>query len=105
MNLSDNTITDYNSIFPGADNFNPCYDEKGNVYFISDRDGYRNMYRTNLSGELLQMTELKTGISGISRYSPAISVSKSGDRIAYTHYFKSGYDIYQAREEAFLKKK
>ena len=104
INLSDNTITDYQNIFPGADNLNPCYDEKGNVYFISDRDGYRNLYRTNLSGELLQMTELKTGISGISRYSPAISVSKSGDRIAYTHYFKSGYDIYQAREEAFLKR-
>ena len=50
------------------------------------------------------MTELKTGISGISQYSPAISVSKSADRVAFTHYFKSGYDIYQAKEEAFLHK-
>ena len=50
------------------------------------------------------MTELKTGISGISQYSPAISVSKYSDRIAFTHYFKSGYDIYQAKEEAFLHK-
>ncbi|MEO5905799.1 MAG: hypothetical protein ABIQ11_03685, partial [Saprospiraceae bacterium] len=102
INLENNSITDYNTIFAGADCINPCYDEKGNVYFVSDRDGFRNLYRTNLSGELLQMTELKTGISGISRYSPAISVSKSGDRIAFTHYFKSGYDIYQAKEEAFL---
>src|SRR5688572_24512571 len=105
INLEDNTIRDYHEIFPGSDNLNPCYDPKGNVYFISDRDGFRNLYRTDLQGELLQMTELKTGISGISQYSPAISVSKSSDRIAFTHYFKSGYDIYQAREEAFLHKK
>lgn len=104
LDLQTNDINDYHNIFPGADNINPCYDENGNIYFVSDRDGFRNLYRTNLSGELLQMTDLKTGISGISRYSPAISVSKSGDRIVYTHYFKSGYDIYQAREEAFLKK-
>lgn len=105
INLSDNSIRDFTEIFPGADNLNPCYDKKGNVYFVSDRDGFRNLYRTNLQGELLQMTDLKTGISGISQYSPAISVSKSGDRIAFTHYFKSGYDIYQAREEAFLHEK
>ncbi len=104
INLSDNTVQDYDNIFPGSDNLNPCYDANGNVYFVSDRDGFRNLYRTNLKGELLQMTELKTGISGISQYSPAISVSKQGDRVAFTHYYKSGYDIYQAKEEAFLKK-
>jgi hypothetical protein len=60
------------------------------------------MYRYDLKDELLQMTDLKTGISGISRYSPAISVSKTGDRISFTHYFKSGYDIYQAKADRFL---
>lgn len=104
IDLTTNSIRDYTEIFPGTDNLNPCYDAKGNVYFISDRDGFRNLYRTNLAGELLQMTDLKTGISGISQYSPAISVSEDGDRIAFTHYFKSGYDIYQAKEEAFLHK-
>lgn len=102
INLEDNTIDDYDQIFPGADCLNPCYDPKGNVYFFSDRDGFRNLYRTDLDGELLQMTNLLTGISGIGQYSPAISVSKSGDRIAFTHYFKSGYDIYEAKEVAFL---
>ncbi len=102
IRLDDQTIEDYDDIFPGADCLNPCYDPEGKVYFISDRDGYRNMYRYDLADELLQMTDLKTGISGISRYSPAISVSKSSDRIAYTHYFQSGYDIYQARADRFL---
>ena len=104
MSLEDNSIVDYDNIFPGAECLNPCYDEKGNVYFVSDRDGYRNMYRTDLNGELLQMTDLLTGISGISQYSPSISASKSGDRIAFTHYYASGYDIYQAKEAAFLHK-
>ncbi len=102
IDVDNKSITDYDEIFPGADCLNPCYDPNGNVYFVSDRDGFRNLYRTNLNGELLQMTDLKTGISGISQYSPAISVSKSNDRIAYTHYFKSGYDIYEAKEAAFL---
>ena len=102
MNLADNSIEDYHDIFPGADCLNPCYDPNGKVYFVSDRDGFRNLYRYDFQDELLQMTDLKTGISGISRYSPAISVSKNVDRIAYTHYFKSGYDIYQVKSDKLL---
>lgn len=102
MNLMDQGIQDFEEIFPGADCINPCYDPDGKVYFISDRDGYRNLYRYDLKEELFQMTDLITGISGISRYSPAISVSKTADRISFTHYFKSGYDIYQAKAERFL---
>jgi len=102
MNLADNSIEDYNDIFPGSDCINPCYDPQGKVYFVSDRDGFRNLYRYDLQEELLQMTDLKTGISGISRYSPAISVSKNIDRIAFTHYFKGGYDIFETKSDKFL---
>lgn len=100
--LADNTIEDYDSIFPGADCINPCYDMNGKVWFVSDRDGFRNLYRYDLGVELLQMTDLLTGISGISRYAPAISVSKESDRIVFTHYFERGYDIYQAKADKFL---
>jgi len=102
MNLEDLTIEDYDQIFPGADCLNPCYDPEGNIYFVSDRDGFRNLYRYDFDEELYQMTDLKTGISGISRYSPAISVSKKVDKIAFTHYFKSDYDIYQVRADKLL---
>jgi Tol biopolymer transport system component len=104
INLADNSIKDYDEIFPGADCINPCYDPQGKVYFVSDRDGFRNLYRYDLKDELLQMTDFLTGISGISRYSPAISVSKNVDRIAYTHYFKSAYDIFETKSDKFLAK-
>lgn len=102
IHLEDLSIEDYDQIFPGADCLNPCYDPEGRVYFVSDRDGFRNLYRYDLKEELLQMTDLKTGISGISRYAPAISVAEKADRIAFTHYFKRSYDIYDAKAERFL---
>lgn len=102
INLEDKSITDYDQIFPGADCINPSYDPEGKVYFVSDRDGFRNLYRYDLHEELFQMTDLKTGISGISRYSPAISVSKKTDKIAFTHYYKSSYDIYQTKADRLL---
>jgi Tol biopolymer transport system component len=102
IKLDDLSITDYDQIFPGADCINPAYDPEGNIYFVSDRDGFRNLYRYDFNEELFQMTDLKTGISGISRYSPAISVSKKTDKITFTHYFKSSYDIYQAKADRFL---
>lgn len=104
MDLATQNVEDFESIFSGADNIDPEYDENGNVYFVSDRDGTRNLYRTNLNGEVLQMTELKTGISGISQYSPAISVANKEDRISYSYFIKNGYKIYAAKSDRFLNK-
>ncbi len=92
-------------IFPGADNINPNYDHEGNIYFVSDRDGFRNLYRyMTTTGELFQMTDFLTGISGISRYSQAISSSRNRDRILFTHYFKDGYMIKESSTERLLNK-
>jgi len=92
-------------LFFGADNTNPNYDPEGRLYFLSDRDGFRNLYRFDAQTDsLLQMTDLKTGISGIGRYSPALSASKTRDRVAFTHYFQSKYEIYQVRSNRMLHK-
>lgn len=90
-------------VFHQADNLNPSFDHEGNIYFISDRDGRRNLYRyIPASEEVYQMTDLVTGISGISRYSPAITVSTKRDRVLFNHYFDNGYDIYQASSDKLL---
>lgn len=93
-------------IFHGADNLNPQFDHEGNIYFFSDRDGFRNLYRyISHSGEVFQMTDLLTGISGITRFSPAIAVSSRRDRVLYTHYYGGSYSIYQATTEQMLNRK
>ena len=90
-------------LFPGADNLNPQYDHEGNIVFLSDRDGFRNVYKYNPeSTEVTQMTDFLTGVSGITKYSPAISVSKIRDRIVYTHYYRGDYTIYQSTSERLL---
>jgi len=90
-------------VFHQADNLNPSFDHEGNIYFISDRDGRRNLYRYKpASNEVYKMTDLVTGISGISRYSPAIAVSTKRDRVLFNHYFDNGYDIYQASSDKLL---
>lgn len=90
-------------VFPGADNLNPEIDINGHIVFLSNRDGYRNMYRfLPESGELYQLTDLATGISGISHYSPAISVDRRRGRILYTHYNQRGYRIIRARDQDLL---
>ncbi len=88
-------------LFPGADNLNPTWDENNNLYFLSDRDGYRNIYRYNIdSAKIHQLTEILTGVSGITKYSPAITVSKRGTTLLYTHYFGDSYNIQKARPES-----
>ena len=90
-------------IFPGADNLNPVEDGDGQILFLSNRDGYRNLYRFDpASNQVYQMTALLTGVSGITAFAPAISASRKTGRILYNHYYKNAYDVYKAKPEAFL---
>lgn len=89
-------------LFPGADNMNPQFDKDGNLYFLSDRDGFRNLYFYDRTAKkVFQATDLQTGISGITPYAPAIAVSGDRDRILYTYYAKGGYEIHQAKATNF----
>ena len=90
-------------IFPGADNLNPVLDTAQNILFLSNRDGFRNIYKYDRSSnKIYQLTDLLTGVSGITPYSPALTVDRKRDRIVYSHYLKNGYDIYAAKPSAFL---
>lgn len=99
--LASGKVTDIN-IFNGANNLNPQYSADGSqVYFLSNKDGFRNMYRYTLaSGKTEQMTDLFTGISGITEYSPALTVSNNDD-IVYSYYRKQKYALYNAKAADF----
>ncbi len=89
-------------IFPGANNLNPHFSSDGSqVYFLSNGDGFRNMYRYTLAtGTVERLTDYFTGISGITEYSPAMSISND-DEIVYSYFKKNQYTIYKAKSSEF----
>jgi len=71
--------------FEEANSFNPQWSGDSNtLFFLSDRDGKANLYRVALGarGTPQQVTNVSTGISGITASSPALSVaSRQGTAI------------------------
>jgi Tol biopolymer transport system component len=65
------------------------------IYCMSDHTGITNLYRLRLSdGALQQLTNVATGISGITQLSPALSVATGSDRLALALYQRGEYEIY-----------
>lgn len=89
-------------IFPGANNLNPQFSGSGEeIYFLSNRDGFRNLYRYVIATQQVeQMTDFFTGISGITEYSPALSIS-ANDQIVYSYYKNNSYSVYRAHKSDF----
>ena len=83
-------------ILPGARKINPQWaSDSKSVYFVSDRTGISNIYRANVAtGAASQVTNLYTGISGISNLSPALSVASKSNDIFYSAYDNGSYSIY-----------
>lgn len=77
-------------------NINPQWTRDGQaLYFISDRAGISNVYRMELSSRAVtQVTNLFTGVSGITDLSPAISAASGADRLVFTAYERDAFNIY-----------
>lgn len=104
LDVASGVVTNY-PFFPGADNLNPEEDAAGNIVFLSNRDGYRNLYRyEKATGQMIQLTDLITGVSGITHFSPAFSIDRKQNRLVYTYFSSQGYRIYQAEAEDLLTK-
>ena len=102
LDVESGEMTDLD-VFPGADNFNPVFDSEDNIWFLSDRDGFRDIYQLN-SGldSLFQKTRIATGVSGITTFAPAITIARRIDRVMYTLYEEGNYFIHSARPDNFL---
>jgi Tol biopolymer transport system component len=98
------TLTDI-PVFPGANNLNAQFSgDSKNLFFLSNRDGFRNLYEYNLADHTVkQLTDYFTGISGITEFSPAISVSRNDD-IVYSYYRSQRYTLYNASISSFHSK-
>jgi hypothetical protein len=91
------------TLVPGIDgpkSINPQWTAEGDgLFFISNRTGIPNIYRVKLdTGEVWRVTDLFTGVSGITDVSPALTVARNGSRLLFTEYAENGYNIYALTE-------
>jgi Tol biopolymer transport system component len=102
INLSTKEMKLYN-VFNGAKNLNPLFsNDNKSIYFLSDRDGFRNLYRYSLdSAKVYQMSKFFTGISGITDYSPSVSLARNQDLLSYSYFYGGKYSIYSTPASSF----
>lgn len=90
--------------FMNGKNINPQWGEDGvSLYFLSDVTGATNVYRLDTrASRVYQVTDLLTGVSGITALSPALSVAQNASKLAVTVYDQSNYEIYAMTDKEKL---
>ena len=82
--------------FAGAKHINPVFSGNGEeLFFVSDREGFSDIYRQTLSsGQIAQVTRMATGVTGITSYSPAITLARQTGRLMFSVFQNGGYHIH-----------
>ncbi len=77
-------------------NSNPQWGPDGRtIAYLSDRTGVRNVFLHDLNEAVdYQLTDVFTGIAGITPLSPALSWAIEADRLAFSHYERGRYNVY-----------
>ncbi len=90
--------------FPEAKNINPQWSPDGSsLYFLSDANGISNIYRVTVpEGDFYQVTNLTSGVSGITSASPAMSLAASGKPLMFSAYEGDRYTIYAIDSDSTL---
>ena len=80
---------------PDAKNIDPHWTGDGRaLVFVSDAGGVSNLYTMNVgTGRIARLTDVETGVSGITATSPAVSVSDDGRRAVMSMYWRGTYEI------------
>jgi WD40-like Beta Propeller Repeat/Peptidase of plants and bacteria len=80
-----------------GDDVNPQWSPDGGaIYFVSNRTGIPNLYRARLDEQrdVEQLTDVATGVSGITSTSPAMSVAAQSGLVALSVYENAAYGTY-----------
>jgi Tol biopolymer transport system component len=90
--------------FEEGKHLNPQWSaDNRSIYFISDRDGIPNVYRLQrANGALYQVTNLQTGVSGITNMSPALAVASRGSGVVFTSFAEGTYSLRRIDEPTQL---
>ena len=82
--------------FAEGKNINPqWHPDSRRLYFVSDQSGISNVYSVDVqSGALAQITNVDSGVSGITALSPAISSAIDSRTLAISAYEEGAHHIY-----------
>src|SRR5882762_8527223 len=80
---------------PNSKHINPQWSPDGkSLYFLGDPGGVTNVFRLSVEGgAIAQVTNVFTGVSGITSLSPALSVAQKAPRAVFAVYSDGGYAI------------
>ena len=92
-------------IFGNVRHSSPQYDPDGTVYFLSDRDGFSDVYNYDPRTEAVKrVTRVATGVSGHTPMTPALTVADRTGELAFTVFSKFEFHVVTlpARPEGVL---
>jgi Tol biopolymer transport system component len=94
IDVESGSISELPSI-PHAKNIDPHWAlDGGSLYFVADAGGTSNVYRVvPSSGEICKVTDVSTGVSGVSALSPALTVAERSNRLAFSVYRHGAFEI------------
>ena len=73
---------------------NPAFESDGNLLLVADPGGFPNIYRYNMKDSTFQqLTDVATGITGLTSLSPCLSVASKKGVIACTVFDKGEYKL------------
>jgi len=83
-----------------GDNITPHFSPDGTqLLYVGDRTGITNIYRYDLAtGTAVQLTNILTGVTGITGGSPPLSVSRNGKRAVFSAFSRGGWDLYCVKD-------
>jgi Tol biopolymer transport system component len=81
---------------PQAKNIDPHWTrDGGSLYFVADPGGTSNVYRLAVAdGEIFKVTDVSTGVSGVSALSPAVTVAGPANQLGFSVYRHGAYEIH-----------
>ena len=88
-------------------NINPAWAPDGrSLAFVSDRSGISNIFLYDFGdANIYQLTDMYTGVSGITPFSPCLSWAHEADRLAFAYYEEDEYNVYAVDNPRSLKRK
>ncbi len=87
-------------------NINPVWAPDGrSLAFVSDRSGIANVFLYDFGdGRIYQLTNMFTGVQGITPLSPVLTWASHADRMAFVYYEDGQYSVYSVENPRSLRR-